>query len=89
MTYQRQDETATKGSDNLWNTDGTVEKSKVGDKLTLTVVRFDNNYKMTKFDVEVNLIEDRGTVSQQVEEPTTQDNSYYYFDPLDFFGNGN
>jgi serine protease Do len=66
-----------------------VEKSKVGDKLTLTVVRFDNNYKMTKFDVEVSLIEDRGTVSQQVEEPTTQDNSYYYFDPFDFFGNGN
>ena len=64
-----------------------VESSKVGDKFTLTVCRFDSNYKMTKFDVDVTLVEDKGTNTYQTE--TTTQSQEYYFDPFDFFGYGN
>lgn len=37
-----------------------VQNSKVGDKMTLTVCRIDNNYKISKFDVEITLVEDKG-----------------------------
>lgn len=67
-----------------------IEKSKVGDSFTLTIVRFDSNYKMTQFDVTATLVEDKGVVSQTVEETTTEMNPYYSFDPFEFFnGNGN
>lgn len=65
-----------------------VEKSKVGDSFTLTIVRFDSNYKMTQFEVTATLVEDKGVVSQTVEETTTQANPYYNFDPFEFFGGG-
>ena len=64
-----------------------IEGSKVGDKLTLTVCRFDNNYKMNQFDVEVTLVEDKGTTSS-TPETTTQSQQYYFY-PFEFFGYGN
>lgn len=37
-----------------------IEKSKVGDKLNLTIVRFDTSYNAKEFDVEATLVEDVG-----------------------------
>lgn len=44
----------------------TIESSKVGDTITLTICRVDSNYNISTFDVEVKLVED-SSVSQQTE----------------------
>lgn len=64
-----------------------VEKSKVGDKITLTVCHFDNNYRMTQFDVTATLVEDKGIV-EPVTEQTTQPSQDYYYNPFGFYGFG-
>ncbi len=46
-----------------------IENGKVGDKLKLTICRVDSNYNISKFDVEVKLVEDSST-SEPVEEAT-------------------
>ena len=51
-----------------------IEQSKVGDKLTLTIVRVNKNYTLDRFDVTVTLKEDKGDTSV-TEEPTT---SFYF-----------
>ncbi len=57
-----------------------IENGKVGDELKLTIVRFDNNYNMKKFDVKVKLVEDKGiTTTTQQEEPTTS----FFFNPFE------
>ena len=55
-----------------------IENSKVGDTLTLTLCRVDNNYKITQFDVKVKLIEDKGTDETETTTAT-------YINPYDFF----
>jgi len=55
-----------------------IEQGKVGDKLTLTLCRIDNNYKTTEFDVVVALVEDKGDSGEP--ETTTRG-----FNPYDFF----
>ncbi len=55
-----------------------VENGKIGDVLTLTIVRFDSNYKMETFDVKVKLVADDGKTEKAVEEPTTFD----YYNPF-------
>jgi PDZ domain-containing secreted protein len=55
-----------------------IEKSKIGDKLKLTLCRVDNNYKITQFDVTVRLVEDKGVAE---EETTTSP----FINPYDFF----
>lgn len=58
-----------------------VEKGKVGDTLKLTIYRISNNYKVTTFDVEVKLIEDKGSTEtkKEVEEETTSINVFDFF----------
>ena len=61
----------------------TVEKSKVGDKLTLTIARVNpQDYTVRTFDVDVELVEDKGTKA----EPETQPWYYDQGDFEDFFG---
>ncbi|MBQ3004743.1 MAG: trypsin-like peptidase domain-containing protein [Clostridia bacterium] len=55
-----------------------VENGKIGDVLTLTIVRFDSNYKMKTFDVKVKLVADDGKVEKTVEESTT----YEFYNPF-------
>ena len=58
-----------------------IENSSVGDKLTLTLCRvIDNNYNIKTFDVEVTLVEDRGSENNSEQETTTN----YYFNPYDY-----
>ena len=38
-----------------------IEKSKVGDELTLKIARVNDDYTVKKFDVKINLIEDKGS----------------------------
>ena len=69
-----------------------IENGKVGDKLTLTLYRVDNNYNPTEFTVTATLVEEKPQTQQ--EETTTMQQ---YYDPFDFFngdfgsffGNGN
>lgn len=57
----------------------TIEKSKVGDTITLTICRVDSNYNISKFDVDVKLVED-----SSVSEPAKNNNEYGFDFP---FGN--
>ena len=56
-----------------------VEKGKVGDMLTLNVVRIHNDYTFEEFEVKATLVEDKGDTNLMEEETTTS-----YFD--DYFG---
>ncbi|MEG1834614.1 MAG: trypsin-like peptidase domain-containing protein [Oscillospiraceae bacterium] len=56
-----------------------IEKSKVGDVLTLTLCRVDNKYNTTEFEVKAALIEDKGTTT--IGETTTQPSNYNPFAP--------
>lgn len=62
-----------------------IEKSKVGDKLTLTICHFDKNYQMKEFDIDITLVEDKGEVENVAEMTTTP--SYYDWNPFgSYFG---
>lgn len=56
-----------------------VEKSNVGDKLTLTLVRLNvqDNYSAEQFDVTVTLVENRGDTYASGEEDTTAQNDFF------------
>ena len=56
-----------------------VEKSNVGDKLTLTLVRLNvqDNYSAEQFDVTVTLVENRGDTYATGEEDTTTQNDIF------------
>ena len=56
-----------------------IENGKVGDKLTLTLCRVDNNYQTREFDVTVTLVEE----SKESEKPETT--TQQYINPYDFF----
>lgn len=61
----------------------TIEKSDVGDKITLTICRLNNNGSInTTFDAEVKLVEDKGdnTVTQQQQESYSDPFSGYFED---------
>lgn len=62
-----------------------IEKASVGDHLTLTINRVDtkNNYALSEFELEVELVEDRGTAQN---EPVTQSS---YYNPFGAYGYGN
>lgn len=55
-----------------------IENGKVGDKLKLTLCRVNDDYSITKFDVEVTLVEDTGTTTA-TEQSTTQNYWEEYF----------
>lgn len=59
----------------------TIEDSKVGDEITLTICRVDSNYNISTFDVDVKLVED-SNVSEPEQE--TNNNNYGFGFP---FGN--
>lgn len=61
-----------------------IENAKVGDKLTLTVVRLNNAGDVaTTFDAEITLVEDKGNTVYN-EEVTQQQESYYEFNPFGY-----
>lgn len=57
-----------------------IEESKVGDTITLTLCRIDNNYDTQEFDVKATLVEDRGISDGSSENTTTN----AYFNPFGF-----
>lgn len=63
-----------------------IQNSKVGDTLTLTICHVDtkNNYAVNQFDVQVTLVEDKGTSTAA--ESSTQSN---YYNPFGAYGYGN
>ena len=69
-----------------------IEKAKVGDKLTLTVVRLNNSGAVaTTFDAEITLVEDKGNTvynepvtEQQQQQPSAED--YFEQFPFNPFG---
>lgn len=56
-----------------------IENGKVGDEITLTLCRIDNNYQTTEFDITVKLVEEKKTAE---EETTT---APQMIDPFDYF----
>ncbi len=56
-----------------------IENGKVGDKLTLTICRVDNNYQTKEFNVTVTLVEEK---KEAAAETTTSQN---YVDPYEFY----
>ncbi len=62
-----------------------IENSKVGDTFTLSICHFDNNYQATEFDINVTLVEDKGTTETVAEETT----SPYFYNPFGSYGYGN
>ena len=61
-----------------------IEESSVGDEITLTICRVDtkNNYSISEFEVTVQLVEDKGSTSEEATQ-----NSYY--NPFGAYGYGN
>ncbi len=60
-----------------------IEKGNVGDKLTLTLCRINQNYEISEFDVTVTLVEDTGVVEPTKQSAQTPNSS---FDWDQFFG---
>ncbi len=56
-----------------------IDNGKVGDKLTLTLCRVNNDYTVTKFDVTITLVEDKS--GSEVEKATEPE----YIDPFEYF----
>lgn len=59
-----------------------IEKSKVGDTITLRIVRINSDYTAKEFDVKVKLVEDRGDTMPEEESTTSSSQD-------DFFNGGN
>ncbi len=55
-----------------------IDNGKVGDKMTLTLCRVNSNYTISKFDVTITLVEDRGGSMVESTEPD-------YVDPFEYF----
>lgn len=55
-----------------------IEKGKVGDQLKLTLCHISRNYDITRYNVTVKLVEDRGTSVPAREETTTNAYDYFY-----------
>ena len=55
-----------------------IENGKVGTKLTLTLCRVNSNYTISKFDIEVALVEDKSGSSVEATEPD-------YVDPFEYY----
>ena len=62
-----------------------IENGKVGDKLTLTICRVDNNYQTKEFDVTVTLVEEK---KEAVTEQTTAQSPINPYDFYNDFFNG-
>ena len=63
-----------------------VEKGKVGDTLTLNVVRIHNDYTFEEFEVKATLVEDKGDTNLLEEETTTSYFDNYFGDRSDGSG---
>ena len=63
----------------------TIEKSKVGDKLTLDICRFNNNGSIQNtFKITVTLVEDKGTISAPTEQEIETNPFSSYFDDFGY-----
>lgn len=65
-----------------------IEKSKVGDVLTFSIVRINSDYSYEEFEVKATLVEDRGDTILTQEEETTTPNYEDFFKEYfgDYFG---
>lgn len=54
-----------------------IENGNVGDKLTLTLCRINQNYEISEFDVTVTLIEDTGSTQEEVTTTTFDWNQFF------------
>ena len=55
---------------------GLVEKAKPGDKLTLTIAHVAEDYSVSTFDIEVTLVEDKGTTAETTTESSDQSSGF-------------
>lgn len=55
-----------------------IDNGKVGDTMTLTLCRVNSNYTISKFDVTITLVEDKGGSTVEATEPE-------YVDPFEYF----
>ncbi len=55
-----------------------IDNGKVGDTMTLTLCRVNSNYTISKFDVSITLVEDKGGSKVEATEPQ-------YVDPFEYF----
>ena len=55
-----------------------IDNGKVGDTMTLTLCRVNSNYTISKFDVTITLVEDKGDSTVETTEPD-------YVDPFEYF----
>ena len=69
-----------------------IEKSNVGDKIKLSLIRINKDYTYREFEVEATLVEDRGdtVLEKETTQPSEDNGDYYrdYFDDYfrDYFG---
>ena len=56
-----------------------IDNGKVGDKMKLTLCRVNSDYSTEEFDIEITLVEDKGSSEP---EPTT---AVQYVDPFEYF----
>ena len=54
-----------------------INKSSPGDELTLTIAHIDSDYKVSTFDVEITLIEDKGTSSSSSSEEKEEEDGQF------------
>jgi len=54
-----------------------INKSSPGDELTLTIAHIDSDYKVSTFDVEITLIEDKGTSSSSSSEEEEEEDGQF------------
>ena len=54
-----------------------IENGNVGDKLTLTLCRINQNYEIDEFDVTVTLVEDTGTTEEMITTTTFDWNQFF------------
>ena len=52
---------------------GIIEKASPGDKLKLTMARVNNDYSVEKYEVEVALIEDKGSAETTTKAPESSE----------------
>jgi len=57
-----------------------IDNGKVGDKMTLTICRVNNDYSINEFKVEITLVEDKGGSAQSSQAPQNSIDPYKFFE---------
>lgn len=77
-----------KGLDDASDLSEVIENSKVGDTITLSIVRINSDYTAKEFDVKVKLVEDRGDTMPEEESTTSSFYDDFFNDGSNGGGNG-